>query len=264
MRMDEIGYHHRHDAAFLIDRPNGAGDWLFIVIKTPAVFRIDGKDMQVKANSYILYTPEYPEYYHADHAEYIDDWIHFGPNEEEQQLLHELKLPLNRPVYLGDISGISKIVRNMCYEFYSAHLHRHEMVDLYLKMLFYKLHEQIELKQPEQDFSESVYGERLMWIRECIYRWPCRDWHVDAIAGELALSRSRFQHLYSDTFGTSVTQDLIRSRIQYASNLLRQTELSVDEIAQICKYSNTSYFIRQFKKMMGVTPNTYRNTQKKS
>ncbi|MBQ7003424.1 MAG: helix-turn-helix transcriptional regulator [Oscillospiraceae bacterium] len=260
MRMDEIGYHHRHDETFLIDRPNGAGDWLFLVIKAPAVFRIDGKDVKAKANSYILYTPEYPEYYHADNEEYIDDWIHFGPDEEEETLIRRL-LPLNTPVYIGDVAAVSKIVRNMCYEFYSAHIHRQQTVDLYLKMLVYKVHEQIELRQPSQGFSETLYGERLMWIRECIYRWPCRDWSIDAIAEELALSRSRFQHLYSDTFGTSVSQDLILSRIQYAANLLKHSNMSIEEISNTCLYSTPSYFVRQFKKVMGVTPNTYRQQQ---
>lgn len=258
MRMDEIGYHHKHESTFLIVRPNGAGDWLFLVIKTSAVFRIDGKDVNVQPDSYILYTPEYPEYYHADNAEYIDDWMHFGPDEEEEALIREL-IPLNKPVHLGNITAISKIVRNMCYEFYSAHTHRHETVDLYLKMLIYKVHEQIELRQPSQEFVESIYGERMMWIRECIYRWPCRDWSVDSIAEDLALSRSRFQHLYSDTFGTSVSQDLIMSRVHYASNLLKNTGMSVEEISEICRYSSPSYFVRQFKKIMGVTPGAYRN-----
>lgn len=260
MRMDEIGYHHRHDETFLIDRPDGAGDWLFLAIKSPALFRIDGKDVKVKPNSFILYTPEYPEYYHADNEEYIDDWIHFGPNEEEEALIRQL-LPLDKPVYLGDISSVSKIVRNMCYEFYSAHIHRQQTVDLYLKMLVYKVHELIELRQPSQGFAETLYGERLMWIRECIYRWPCRDWSIDAVAEELALSRSRFQHLYSDTFGTSVSQDLILSRIQYATNLLKHSEMSIEEIATTCLYSTSSYFVRQFKKVMGVTPSAYRKQQ---
>ena len=257
MRMDEIGYHHTHDPSFAINRPNGAGDWLLLIIKTPGVFCIDGKDVRVRPNSYILYTPEYPELYHADEAEYIDDWMHFGPDEAEEALIREL-LPLNTPVYLGDISAVSKIVRNMCYEFYSAHIHRQESVDLYLKILTYKIHEQITLRQPSNGFSESLYGERLMWIRECIYRWPCRDWSIDAIAEDLALSRSRFQHLYSDTFGTSVSQDLILSRTQNAANLLRHSELSIEQIASICLYSTPSYFVRQFKKVMGVTPSAYR------
>ncbi len=261
MRMDEIGYHHKHDASFFINRPNGAGDWLFLIVKSPAVFRIDGEEVRVKANSYVLYTPEYPEYYKADCDEYIDDWIHFGPNEEEENLIREL-LPLNKPIFLSDISAVSKIVRNMCYEFYSAHIHRQKTVDLYFRILIYKVHELIEIWNPSNGFSESMYGDQLMWLRECIYRKPCREWNIDDMAKELALSRSRFQHLYSDTFGTTVKKDIITSRIEYACNMLKYSDRSIEEIAEICLYNNVSYFIRQFKKIKGVTPSIYRNNEK--
>ncbi|MGN1403354.1 MAG: helix-turn-helix transcriptional regulator [Ruminococcus sp.] len=260
MRMDEIGYHHRHDTSFVIDRPNGAGDWLLLIMKTPAIFRIDGIDVHTKANSFLMYTPEYPEHYTPDGEEYIDDWMHFGPDEEEQQLIQQLKIPLNLAVHLGDISNVSTILRNMCYEYYSAHLHRVEIVNLYFRMLLYKLHEQMEIAHPSAVLSESVYGERLIWIRECIYRWPEREWNIDALAKELSLSRSRFQHLYAETFGSSVTQDLIQSRIQKACELLNQKKLSLEEIAQLCGYSSTSYFIRQFKQATGKTPSQFRST----
>lgn len=261
MRMDEIGYHHKHDATFVIDRPDGAGDWLFLIVKTPAVFWIDGAPIHTKPSTILLYTPEYPQYYTPDDEEYIDDWMHFGPDEEEQRLIHEMQIPLNQPVQLNDISNISAILRTMCYEYYSAHIHRAEIVDAYFQILLYKLHEQLQLTAPSMPLKKTIYSERLIWIRESIYRYPAKDWNVDVLAEELSLSRSRFQHLYTDAFGTSVTQDLIRSRIQLASDLLKKNELSIDEIASACGYSSTSYFIRQFKKMTGQTPAQFRNEQ---
>lgn len=261
MRMDEIGYHHKHDSSFVTDRPNGAGDWLLLIIKTPAIFRIDGKDIHTKANSVIIYTPEYPEYYTPDGEEYIDDWMHFGPDEDEQQLINELNIPLNQVLQLSDISNMSQILRNMCYEYYSANLHKMEIVNLYFRMLLYKLHEQIVITRPSVALSETVYLERLIWIRENIYRWPEQEWNIDTLAKELSLSRSRFQHLYTDTFGSSITQDLIRSRIQKACELLKKGDLSVENIAHICGYSSTSYFIRQFKNEIGKTPSQFRTEQ---
>ena len=67
------------------------------------------------------------------------------------------------------------------------------------------------------------------------------------MAKELSLSRSRFQHLYSDTFGKSVSQDLIQSRIEKASDMLRKSDLTLKDISSICGYNSVSYFIRQFK-----------------
>ena len=123
MRMDELGYHHRHGLDFNIERPQGAGDWLLLLIKTPAIFQIEGEEIHATAGSYILYTSEYPQFYRTDpkHGEYIDDWMHFGPDEQEQALIKHYEIPLNKPVCLGDITGLSMLMRTMCHEFYSAH-----------------------------------------------------------------------------------------------------------------------------------------------
>lgn len=260
MRMDEIGYNHRHDRSFLIDRPNGAGDWLLLIVKSPAVFRINGTDVRTPANTFILYTPEYPEYYYPDCDEYYDDWIHFGPDNDELALIHTLEIPLNEPVTLADITDISAIAKNICYEQYSANRYRVQMVDLYFKALLYKIGEKIIRKTDNSKISDSVYFEKLLWIRESIYRWPGKNYSIDNIADELGLSRSRFQHLYTDTFGISVRKDLIKSRMEKAAELLKKSDLSVKDIGSMIGYENTSYFVKLFRNTFGMTPLQYRQS----
>ena len=41
--------------------------------------------LKISKDRFIIYSPEYPEYYTPDGEEYIDDWMHFGLDEEEQQ-----------------------------------------------------------------------------------------------------------------------------------------------------------------------------------
>lgn len=260
MRMDEIGYDHRHDRSFLIDRPNGAGDWLLLIVKSPAFFRIDGKDVQTMANTWILYTPEYPQYYYPDCDEYYDDWIHFEPDDTELELIRTLQIPLNTPVALSDITDISSIAKSMCYEQYSSNPHRKQVVDLYFRILLYKIGEKILRKTDCSKISESVYFEKLLWIRESIYRWPGRDYSIDDMSKNLGLSRSRFQHLYTDTFGISVSQELIKSRMEKAAELLKTTDLSVKDISAIIGIRNTSYFVKRFGETYGMTPLQYRRS----
>lgn len=262
MHMDEIGYNHRHDRSFVIDRPSGAGDWLLLIIKAPAFFRIDGKMIRAAANSFIIYTPEYPQYYYPDSDEYYDDWIHFYPEKEELDLMQSLNIPFNCPVPLPDTTEVSVMARNMCYEQYSANQNRKQSVDLYFRLMIYKLHEKMHMQNAASKISESVYFTTLLWVRQCIYRWPGRDWSIDDMAKELSLSRSRFQHLYSDTFGVSVNKDLITSRLEKAKELLICTDLGVNDIATIIGYNGVSYFLRQFKSAFGITPIQYRNAQK--
>jgi AraC family transcriptional regulator of arabinose operon len=61
MELHEIGYNHSHDKTFAIDRPNGIGScWILLLIKTPAVFMQNGKEVITKENSFILYTVMLP------------------------------------------------------------------------------------------------------------------------------------------------------------------------------------------------------------
>ena len=259
--MDEIGYHHKHTPDFVIDRPNGAGDWLFLIMETPSVFRIGGTERKIPKNSFIIFTPDFPQYYRADGCEYCDDWMHFGPDDTELALMQELEIPLNTPVTLSDVADISAMIRNMCYEQYSANLHRTEAVDLYFRLLIYKLHEKTAAQADATKVSEQMYFEKLMWIRESIYRWPGRNYTIDDMAKELSLSRSRFQHLYSETFGISISQDLIKSRMDKAAELLKSTDLSVKDIGCLIGYPNTAYLIKLFGKTFGITPVQYRKRE---
>lgn len=258
MRMDEIGYNHKHDKSFLIDRPNGAGDWLLLAVKSKAVFRIDGQDVHAPKNSFIIYKPEYPEYYHADGCEYVDDWIHFGPDEDEEELMKALEIPLNTVVQIADIKQVSAIIRNMCYEQYSANKNRKQSVDLYFRLLLFKLNECIEAYNLASTVSENKYFEKLLWLRECIYRWPAREWSIDDMAAELSLSRSRLQHLYSDTFGVSISKDIVTSRLEKAKDFLKNPELPINEVAALVGYKPPSYFNKQFKAAFGITPTQFR------
>ncbi len=258
VRMDEIGYDHKHDKTFCIDRPNGSGDWLFLIIKTKALFRIGGREIHVKPNSFIMFTPDCPQYYRADNAEYADDWIHFGFSEEETELAERLAIPYNKIVHIGDITQISNIVRNMCYENYSANKNRKETVDLYFRLLLLKLNECMESCTLTGSITKNKYFEKLLWLRESIYRWPARQWNIDDMAVDLSLSRSRLQHLYNDTFGVSISRDIIAGRVEKAKDLLKNPELSINDVSSMVGYNNPSYFNRQFKNLLGKTPTQYR------
>ena len=168
MRMDEIGWHSVHGADFINEREHGAGDWVFLLIKSPCRIFADGEMRQFPAYTWILYTPDAYQNYGADGAEYYDDWMHFAPDVEEEALLRTMNIPLNTPVTLPKGTEISKLLREICFEFYSVHLHRLETTDLYFRLLFYRLHEQLVRVKAVPD--AVPVKERLQQIRAFIFR----------------------------------------------------------------------------------------------
>lgn len=262
MRMHEIGYNHRHDRSFYIERPEGTGDWLMLIIKSPAYFRLDGTDVKTASCSFVIFAPGVPQYYRPAGDEYFDDWLHFWPSDEELELISSLGIPLNRPVNISDIADVSAIARNMCFEHYSSNTYKEKSVDLCFQLMLYKLSEKMNSAAIKSKANEGAYFEQLMWIRESIYRWPSRDYSIDDMAAELSLSRSRFQHLYTETFGVSVNKDVITSRLRKAAEMLRTTDLSVKDIGIMIGYGNTSYFVKLFGNAYGLPPLQYRNAEK--
>ena len=78
------------------------------------------------------------------------------------------------------------------------------------------------------------------------------------IAEAFSMSQSHVSHLFKKFGGKDFTSILTNYRLKHAEMLLRQTKLSLDEIAEQCNYNYTSYFIRIFKKQYNMTPNNFR------
>ena len=64
--------------------------------------------------------------------------------------------------------------------------------------------------------------------------------------------------LAGSLFGILTAQKLTQYRIARAQELLSSTMHTVKEVGAACGYSDTSYFIRVFKRLTGVTPTEYR------
>jgi AraC-like DNA-binding protein len=81
---------------------------------------------------------------------------------------------------------------------------------------------------------------------------------VKGIAGHFCYSSSYFTTLFKQKTGRSPLEYFIRLKIQYTCQLLDQSTLKIKEIASRVGYDDPYYFSRIFKKMMGASPNEYR------
>lgn len=85
---------------------------------------------------------------------------------------------------------------------------------------------------------------------------------LQLMADHFGMSVSNFSHHFKKTMGQNFKEYIERLRIQTSIQLLRETDETLESIAQKSGYTNTSSFIRAFKKIMGTTPGQYRNTHK--
>ncbi|MDZ8119983.1 helix-turn-helix domain-containing protein [Pontiella agarivorans] len=83
---------------------------------------------------------------------------------------------------------------------------------------------------------------------------------LEDIAAAAGLSTFRIAHLLKEATGKTALQNIHYLRVQEARRLLEETDLSCTDIAYETGFGDQSYFIKQFKKWMGITPAKYRKS----
>ncbi|TCM99005.1 AraC-like DNA-binding protein [Paenibacillus sp. BK033] len=81
---------------------------------------------------------------------------------------------------------------------------------------------------------------------------------LDQLADQLSLSKYHLLRQFTKTVGVSPNDYLNQVRIKEAIRLLKESDWSVERIAEQVGYSGGSYFIKWFRKITGETPGNFR------
>ncbi len=85
---------------------------------------------------------------------------------------------------------------------------------------------------------------------------------VNDAASHISLSPRRMNELFLSEYGQTPAKYLTSLRISSAVELLDDPDLKIADIAALCGYSSANYFIRAFKKDIGITPDAFRKHKK--
>lgn len=86
-----------------------------------------------------------------------------------------------------------------------------------------------------------------------------REISLDSVAAHGNMSISSANRIFNEMLKETPISYLVKTRISHASELLRQGDLPISEIAFRCGYNDSNYFSLQFKKIMGVSPRKFAN-----
>lgn len=82
---------------------------------------------------------------------------------------------------------------------------------------------------------------------------------LGAVAEALQISPAYLSRVFLKEVGENFSDYIIRNKIEYAQNLLRNTNKKIYEISADIGYGNPHYFSKLFKNRVGVSPLDYRN-----
>lgn len=85
----------------------------------------------------------------------------------------------------------------------------------------------------------------------------CEDIGHDAIAAKYHLHPGYLSRLFKQEMGETLTEYLLRIKVERAAQLLKQGDYKIGEVARMVGYSASSYFSIMFKKYTGYSPREY-------
>ncbi|ANF51706.1 AraC family transcriptional regulator [Chryseobacterium glaciei] len=130
------------------------------------------------------------------------------------------------------------------------------MADFALKELLIRLMQTQARSMVEKNIAKnkSRIGFAVDYIKNNLHQ----KLSIDSIAKLAYVSKSNFFKMFKDELGTSPNEFILQERINRAKELLA-SQNSIKETAYQTGFSDTNYFTRVFKQLVGITPKSFQN-----
>ncbi|MEU6714688.1 helix-turn-helix domain-containing protein [Nonomuraea sp. NPDC046802] len=112
--------------------------------------------------------------------------------------------------------------------------------------------------RPEGVRRPDEGDERVRRAQAIIAAEPGAPHSVASLAREVALSPSRFAHLFAEETGRTPMRAVRQARIRHAAGLLEVTDMDVGQVAAACGFVSPFHFSRAFRGEYGMPPRDYR------
>ena len=213
------------------------------ILEGKGVYQVGGRKYQLSAGQGFLIEPETLTFYQADKDEpwsYL--WVGVGGTEAEKYI-QDIGLNSSQLIFQYEQGErLKKIVLEML---------KHTRVTV--ANLYYLIDSCVDISK------ESVYiQEAVTFIRNHY----SRGLNVADIAKHMNVNRSYLYTLFKDNLGMSPKDFLTKFQISQAREQLALTDLSIEEVAEVCGYHSCLVFSKAFKKENGMTPTEYRKRKR--
>lgn len=108
--------------------------------------------------------------------------------------------------------------------------------------------------------AEDADRSRLRAVEQFIQENYMYDLNLVELAERFHYHPSYFSELFKAKVGKTFTQYLTEVRMAKAVQLLKETSLSLWDVAELSGFSSPSYFSSKFKRMYGMSPSEYRQS----
>jgi Transcriptional regulator containing an amidase domain and an AraC-type DNA-binding HTH domain len=173
----------------------------------------------------------------------------------EPQLSKEHSFKNRLKLQLYDFEQVVRIISIMVKEYESRPVGWKTMINSYFMLLVVILSRAYNM-MPFDVKADVINIAKSISFMECNYTTPIS---IQKLSAESNFSVRQFSRIFRDTYKMTPGHYILILRIQHACLLLKNTALSIAEIAFQSGFNDSNYFSRQFHKMFRITPSEYRN-----
>lgn len=116
----------------------------------------------------------------------------------------------------------------------------------------------IEENLVHQGVFAAMQDHRIEPALTRIHREPGRPWTLESLCSLAGLSKTAFSNRFTELVGCPPIEYVATWRMQTAAGLLRETGMTIDDVAERCGYRSVSAFSKNFKRTFGVAPGSFR------
>lgn len=210
---------------------------------------IDGQTMHVKKHD-LLYIPKNARYQSSSlsvpfcHTTILFDFAQSDRNSYPFSYLYTLKSPEKFMQMFDDILNVW-LYRSFGYK-------------LKTKMLLYDILRNMLMEHMIQGNMLHSYNTIQAAMQFIDRNYDKEYINVEELAKMCGITPTHFTRVFKGIYMTTPVKYINKLRIDRAIELLEHTTLTVNEIAEQTGFSDTSYFSKMFKKLLGKSPLHYR------
>lgn len=132
------------------------------------------------------------------------------------------------------------------------------IINSLLDVMFNLILRRILENQPDKNWGNTFKDPIMLKALQVMHNEPDKDWTVEELAQEVGLSRSGFALKFKQSLGDTPLNYLTTLRIFKATKLLNTTDYTLEKIANLIGYKDAFSFSKTFKRLVGLSPKTFR------